>query len=264
MRFGHSVLLHHFIAVVSVAQLINPEKFEDDTPPSYLILVSTSLDLKNSFDCLTTASGAGRLHMPNDLETLKHGPIESGVHDLILRRWSPRAFSTQPVPSEDLVKVFTAASWAASSSNEQPWRFLVGRMGDETFSKIVETLVEFNQVWAKSAPVLILTLAKGTFTKDGRDNAWALHDTGAASSNLCLQATALGLHTHGMAGFDRDKARRSFDLPADYTAVAVWALGYFGDPDTLPDYLKAMELAPRERKPLDEFVFSSWNTPAAF
>jgi len=80
---------------------------------------------------------------------------------------------------------------------------------------------------------------------------------------MCLQAIALGLHTHGMAGYDKDKARAHFDLPEDYETGAVWALGYLGDPETLPEHLKKMELAPRERKPLEAFVFTRWETPAA-
>jgi hypothetical protein len=115
-----------------------------------------------------------------DLESLKHGPADSGVEDLILKRWSPRSFTDKPVSNEDLKKIFTAAAWAPSSSNEQPWRFLIGHKGDPTYSKIFASLVEFNQLWAKTAPVLILSVGKRTFTKDGSPNAWHLHDTGAA------------------------------------------------------------------------------------
>jgi len=200
--------------------------------------------------------------MTTDLETLKHAPIALGLHDLIAARWSPRAFSDKKVSSNDLTKIFTAAGWAASSSNEQPWRFLVGKKGDDTYAKILDSLVPFNQDWAKSAPVLILTVAKKTFAKNGNPNGWALHDTGAASANMSLQALALGLHTHGMAGYDKDKARAHFDLPEDYETGAVWALGYLGDPETLPEHLKKMELSLRERKPLEAFVFNRWEISA--
>jgi nitroreductase len=201
--------------------------------------------------------------MPTDLEALKHAPASTGIHELIASRWSPRAFSDKPVSNEDLTKIFTAAAWAASSSNEQPWRFLLGHKGDETYAKIIDCLVEFNQTWARSAPVLILTLAKTTFTKEGSpNNGWALHDVGAASANMCLQAIALGLHTHGMAGFDKDKVRTHFNLPSDYTEAAIWALGTLGETSTLPDYMQKMELAPRVRKPLSELVFTDWEVPA--
>ncbi len=200
--------------------------------------------------------------MPQDLNVLKHGPADSGVEDLLLKRWSPRAFSAEAVGSADLVKIFIAAAWAASSYNEQPWRFLVGKKDDETYTKIFETLVETNQGWAKSAPVLILSAGKKNFTQSGQPNAYALHDTGAASAGFSLEAAALGLHTHGMGGFDKDKARASFSIPDDFEIGAVWALGYLGDPSMLSEKMQAAEMAPRTRKPLNEFVFKAWNEAA--
>ena len=200
--------------------------------------------------------------MAQDLDTVKAGPMETGVVEMILKRWSPRSFADKPVPSADLTKIFTAAAWAASSFNEQPWRFLVGKKGDETYAKILDSLIEFNQGWAKSAPVLILSVGKKTFSQNGQLNAYGLHDTGAASANLSLQATALGLHTHGMGGVDKDKARANFAIPDDFEVGAAWALGYLGDAETLPEPMKAMETAARSRKPLEEFVFSAWDKAA--
>jgi nitroreductase len=193
---------------------------------------------------------------------LKHAPDGAGVEHLIRRRWSPRAFADKEVSADDLKKLFEAARWAASSFNEQPWRFLVGRRGDETYKKIFGALVEFNQSWAKSAPVLVLSAAKKTFSASGQPNRYGLHDTGAATTLLSLQATANGLHTHSMAGFDAEQARASFAIPSDYDIGAVTALGYFGDPESLPDQMQKTEVAPRQRKPLEEFVFSDWDKPA--
>lgn len=201
---------------------------------------------------------------PEATEKLKHAPDVAGVHDVIRRRWSPRAFADKDVSATDLKTIFEAARWAASSSNEQPWRFLVGRRGDETYRKIFNALVEFNQSWAKSAPVLVLSVARKTFTGKGAPNRHNLHDTGAATANLALQATANGLHTHSMAGFDPEQLRASFAIPSDYDIGAVTAVGYFGDPATLPEHLLKMEVAPRQRKPLEEFVFSDWEKPAHF
>jgi nitroreductase len=201
---------------------------------------------------------------PEALEKLKHAPDEAGVEDFVRRRWSPRTYSDKEVTAAELKTLFEAARWAASSSNEQPWRFLVGRRGDETYQKIFNTLVEFNQSWAKSAPVLVLSVAKKTFTSNGKPNAYGLHDTGAASATLALQATADGLHTHSMAGFDREQARASFAIPSDYEIGAVTAIGYLGDPASLPEHLHKMEVSPRQRKPLEEFVFSAWEKPAQF
>jgi hypothetical protein len=130
---------------------------------------------------------------PEEIEKLKHAPAVEGIPQLLLQRWSPRAFDGREIPSGDLEKLFVAASWAASSSNEQPWRFLLGRRGDETYKKIFDSLVEFNQMWAKTAPVLVLSVAKKTFTQKGNPNDYALHDTGAATAYLGLAATAFGL-----------------------------------------------------------------------
>ena len=198
------------------------------------------------------------------IEKLKHAPEEAGVEHLIRRRWSPRAYSDKEVTTTDLKKLFEAARWAASSSNEQPWRFLVGRRGDETYQKIFNALVEGNQSWAKSAPVLVLSVAKKTFTSNSKPNAYGMHDTGAASATLALQATSDGLHTHSMAGFDREQARASFAIPSDYEIGAVTAIGYFGDSASLPEHLHKMEVSPRQRKPLEAFVFSDWEKPAQF
>jgi len=199
-----------------------------------------------------------------DLEHIKHGPSETGVLDLILKRWSPRAFSDKPVAAEDLKKIFTAAGWAASSYGEEPWRFIVGVKGDSTYDKIFSTLVEFNQSWAKSAPVLYLSAAKKTFTANGHPDYHNLHDTGAASATAALQAIALGIHTHGMGGYDHKKAREVFQIPEDFDLGAVWALGYLGDPNTLQGGMKDQELAPRKRKPFESYVFSEWDKPAKF
>jgi len=200
--------------------------------------------------------------MSQDLETLKHGPAETGIEELLLKRWSPRAFADKPVSSADLKKIFHAAAWAASSYNEQPWRFIVGKKGDETYAKIFDCLVLMNQGWASSAPVLVISAGKKTFTQNGQPNSYALHDTGAASATLSLEATALGLHTHGMGGFDKDKARETFNIPEDFEVGAAWAIGYLGDPSILPDQMKTMETAPRSRKPIEQFVFSAWDKPA--
>ena len=201
-------------------------------------------------------------HTPEEIEKLKHAPAIPGVIEVILQRWSPRAFSSRPVSKHDLRKIFEAARWAASSYNEQPWRFLVGHKGDPTYQKIFDSLVEFNQSWAGSAPVLILSAASKNFAHNGSTNSYAVHDTGAATAYLALQAAALGLHTHSMAGFSHDKARAAFNIPETYHIGAVTALGHLGNVDELPDGLLEREVAPRDRKPLAEIVLADWGRPA--
>jgi len=179
------------------------------------------------------------------------------------QRWSPRAFLDREVPAADLARVFEAARWAASSSNEQPWRFLVGVRNSITHKKIASALAGFNKEWAPAAPVLILGVAHTRFAHNGNPNFYALYDLGAACSYLTLQAAALGLVSHQMAGFDHNAMRQAFDIPEDYALGSVIALGYQGEPAALgSEQLIAKEHAPRERKPLNKLVFSSWGEPA--
>ena len=188
------------------------------------------------------------------------------VHEIIREHWSPRDFSDKPVPAETLRSLFEASRWAPSSNNEQPWAFIVGTNGDsDTFEKIVGALVEFNQVWAKHAPVLAIAVSKMAFARGGKPNRNAFYDTGAAVSQLTTEATTRGLYVHQMAGFDPHKAIEVFTIPNGWEPIAAFAIGYLGNPEELPDSLRERELAPRTRKPLIEFVLSSqWGQPATF
>ena len=194
----------------------------------------------------------------DQLERTKLGITDLPVHALILRRWSPRAFAAKEVSDSQLATLFTAPSWAASSYNEQPWRFLVGRKGEETWNKIFSSLSPANQAWTKAAPILYVAVAKKTFSQNNSPNRVAVHDVGAACATLSLEATALGLHTHGMAGFDPQALRDAFSIPSDYDPISCWAVGYLGDPELLPENYREFELQPRTRKPLNAFVFSEW------
>jgi nitroreductase len=196
----------------------------------------------------------------------KAAAVHPKVHELIKGRWSPRAFSDKDVSADDLASILDAARWAASSYNEQPWRFIIARRQDtEAYRKLLGLLVPFNQEWAKTASVLILVVAKKTFSHNQQPNKYSLHDAGAALATLALQAKALGLHVHGMAGFDYDRARAELKLPDDYETAAFAALGYAGSPDHLPEAMQKQELAPRTRKPLSELAFTTdWQTPFKF
>lgn len=200
-----------------------------------------------------------------DVNELKKAPRLDGVLDVFLDRWSPRSFADRDVSPELLHKVFEAARWAASSYNEQPWRYVVGRKGDGTWQKIYDALVGFNKKWAQTAPVLILGMARTRFSHDETENRFGFYDLGAASSYLTLEAAAMGLKSHQMAGFDSDAARRSLGIPNEFAIGSVIALGYLGEPEALGDeQLIKGEVAPRKRKPLDEIVFSEWGKAAKF
>ena len=196
----------------------------------------------------------------------KPAPVEYPIEALLSRRWSPRAFADRAVEEAKLRHLFEAARWAASSFNEQPWNYIVAtREHPAEFQKMLGCLVELNQSWAKAAPVLAISVARTKFREKGSPNRHAQHDTGAASTTLALEAVALGLAVHQMAGFDPELARTTYHIPADFEPMAAMAIGYPGHPDSLPDKLRERENAPRVRRPTSEFVFSGdWGHSAAF
>jgi nitroreductase len=193
-------------------------------------------------------------------------PAEYPVHELIRERWSPRAFSRQEISSEDLRSLFEAARWAPSSSNEQPWAFIVATRNDnQNFTKALQPLVEFNVNWAKNAYVLGFAVAELAFAKNKTPNRNAHYDTGAAMSQLTTEATSRGISVHQMAGFDPDTAREVFEIPSGWDAIAAFAMGYPGDPASLPQPYRDRETAPRVRKPIREFVMNGkWGHTANF
>lgn len=185
----------------------------------------------------------------------KPASIDHPVHDLIARRYSPRAFTEQPVTPAELMSLLEAARWAASCYNEQPWRYIVAMRSDrDAFDKMLGCLVEFNRAWCQHAQVLMLSVAATGFAHNGQPNPHAWHDVGQASASMAIQAEAMGLQIHQMAGFDRDKARDVFAIPAGFEPVAAIAVGHPGDPDSLPAPLAERERAPRQRRSVAEFL----------
>jgi nitroreductase len=149
-----------------------------------------------------------------------------------------------------------AARWAPSCFNEQPWNFIIfEKESSEEFNKIVDILSPKNQLWARNAPLIMLSVAKINFERNGKFNRYALHDVGAAVTNMTLQATSMGLYVHQMAGFDSEKAKELFNIPDNYEPVAAIAIGYIGNQEELPEEFKKSESAPRRRKEITEFTF---------
>jgi nitroreductase len=178
------------------------------------------------------------------------------MNELLRARWSPNEFSSRPVEPEKLRSLFEAARWAASCFNEQPWRYIVAtRAQPEQFEKVLGLLMERNRQWAKTAYALGFSTGKKTFSHNGAPNRFALHDAGAATANLAIEATALGLRTHFMGGFDTQRARSEFHIPDDFEIGAAFAIGYIDETATKPGV--------RTRKGLEEIVFAGdWGSPA--
>jgi len=160
--------------------------------------------------------------------------------------------------------LFEAARWAASSYNEQPWNYIVAtEENPKAFAELLSCLVEANQAWAKGAPVLVLGVVSLRFAKNHKDNRAAVHDLGLASGNLVMEATTRGLSVHQMIGILPDQAREVYQIPEHFEAWTAMAIGYNSDPATMPAALKERDLAPRQRRPLRDFVFAGhWKVAA--
>lgn len=179
------------------------------------------------------------------------------IDPLIAGRWSPLAFEPRPLTPEQIGSLFEAARWAPSSYNEQPWSFLVASRDEPAeFDKLLGCLAEGNRVWAKDAGLLLVSLAKLHFSKNGKPNRHCDHDVGLASMALVLQAESLGLRAHGMAGFNATQVRALYAVPATHEPVAAFAVGYQADADRLSEALQSREKGARQRRPQESFVFA--------
>ena len=188
----------------------------------------------------------------------KPAPTQYPIAEILRRRWSPRAFANRFVEKEKLQSLLEAARWAPSSFNEQPWYFIVAtKQKPEEHARLLSCLTEKNQQWSRQAPVLMVSVAKLNFDRTGKPNRHAFHDVGLAVGNMIVEATALELFVHQMAGFSPERVREIYGVPAGFEPVAGIAIGYGGEVDALPEPFRQQELRERSRKPIDSFVFES-------
>lgn len=183
----------------------------------------------------------------------------------IANRWSGRAYdAAKSVSHAQIIVLLEAARWAPSCFGDEPWRFIVWDKNADAASWQAgfDCLVSGNQAWVKDAPVLLLVCADTLFGHNQQANRWAQYDTGAAAENLCLQASSMGLMAHQMGGFDANMAREKFNIPMQYTLMAMVAVGYPADIATLTGDTLTRETAERKRKPLSELFFdATWAQP---
>jgi nitroreductase len=148
------------------------------------------------------------------------------IREMVAERFSPNTFTDQPVSDELINDMLDVARWAPSSYNEQPWKFLVTRKGEENFQKVYQALKEGNQNWAGKAPILMVTLASDNYARNGRRNRHAWHDTGMAMGFFLMAGVEAGVQVHQMGGFFPERIEESIELPEGYHPVAVAAIGY--------------------------------------
>jgi nitroreductase len=190
-----------------------------------------------------------RMKLPVPTNRFSEYPIDRQF----LKRYSPRAMTGAEMPMEELLTLFEAARWAPSSSNSQPWRFLFARRNTPEWETFFDLLDHGNKIWTHKASALALSVSRTVSERSGKPNATHAHDTGAAWMSLALQGSHMGLVVHGMGGFDRARAMSELNVPAEYAPQAMMAIGYYGNPEDLPEEKKAGE-TPSMRKPLREIV----------
>jgi nitroreductase len=202
----------------------------------------------------------------SESQVSKSDDLAHPLHPLLAQRRSLRAFAARPVEYEILCSLLEAARRSPSSFNEQPWRFIVAARDDAAgFERLLGCLMDFNVRWAQHAPVLMLSAARLNLSSSGAPNRHAFYDVGQAMAHLTVQANALGLIVCQMAGFEIEKARETFSIPAEYEPVTAAAVGYPGDPATLPEKLQRKLMTAAERHPLGDFVFEKcWGQPAGW
>lgn len=187
------------------------------------------------------------------------------INELLAARWSGRAYdASKKVSAEQTLALLEAARWAPSCYGDQPWRFIVWDKNTDAaaWQKAFDCLVPGNQAWVKDAPLLFLIAADSLFNHNGTDNRWGQYDAGAAAENLCLQASSMGLMAHQMGGFDSNKAREAFAVPAQYALMAMLSVGYPADIAILSGEVLERETAPRKRRELGELFYAgTWGRP---
>ena len=179
------------------------------------------------------------------------------IHPLLEKRWSPRAFSDEPLSEKSIGRLFEAARWAPSSYNDQPWHFIYAtRDQPDAHRRLLQCLNEGNRAWAGAAPLLAVAVARPHFSRNGNPNRHAWHDVGQAIAFLTVQATAMDLYVHQMAGFSPERTKETYGIPDAYEPVTAFVVGHLGDPENLEDEGKrAAESRPQKRKGLEAFVF---------
>ena len=192
---------------------------------------------------------------------------EVTIDETIANRWSGRAYdSNKSVSKEQIIALLEAVRWAPSCFGDQPWRFIVWDKNTDakTWQLAFDCLAPSNQAWVKDTSLLLLVCADTVFNHNQQPNRWAQYDTGAAAENLCLQAEGMGLMAHQMGGFNADLTRETFNIPLQFTLMAMIAVGSPADISNVTGEALTRETAARNRRPLSELFFAnSWNQPVS-
>ena len=156
-------------------------------------------------------------------------------------RRSVREYSDRPVPDDALLRILDAARIAPSAANRQPWHWYVIR--DPQLRR--ELFGTDRQAWVAAAPVIVVacSIPRDTWVRSLDNKCSPELDVAIAMDHLTLAATAEGLGSCWLCGFDPAHIRRVLALPPEQEPVAATPLGYaVGDP------------RPRVRKALNDIL----------
>jgi nitroreductase len=181
-----------------------------------------------------------------------------GQEQFANRSWMPLRFSDRLVEREKLRCLLENTNRTPSFMNEQPWSFIIATKDDPIeFDRLFSCLSEASADLVRKAPVLMLSVARLTYSFDGERNTHAFRDARHAISHLLQKAKVMGFTAEQMAGFNPAKARQQFQIPSGFEPVAAIAIGYPAEPEGLS--LPVLEEATREKRSLESFVFTgSW------
>ncbi len=183
------------------------------------------------------------------------------ILDVLRERRSPSVFDPAHELSVDQVTVlFEAARWAPSYGNGQPWAYVVGRRGDATHQRIVQTLSRGNAGWVPAASAVALTVVQNRPHDADKFAPYARFDVGQSVAHLCVQAGSMGLAVHQFAGFDHAALAALFEVPEEWSVLSAIAIGRAWPVDERRDVdpgAASREERERTRKPLREFLFGN-------
>lgn len=171
---------------------------------------------------------------------------EDSVFEVMKNRRSVRKYKPDPVPQEDVNKIIDAARMAATSGNQQPWKFLIVQDRDridalkefcikksiESYTAArkpsktdlearIERITEYYGNYL-SAPVYVVILTDNT-SQYPDYNHW---DGPLAAANLMLAARALGYGTVFCTdSINEEITKEFFNIPDQYTRVCITPIG---------------------------------------
>lgn len=178
--------------------------------------------------------------------------------DVITARKSTRKYIDKPVEPEKLEQIMTAAQLAPSWRNGQCWKFVVVTDPD-TKKELIRGTSVFNQSWMGKESAIVVACGNPDQSGFRNEQNYYLVDVAIASEHLVLAATALGLGTCWIGGFEEDKVKSMLAVPKSYRITAMIALGHPSAKEGIVGKITKSVVKSKNRKSLSEvFSMNKW------